>query len=90
MKERLLEHIEIREFNIYPDYSVNSQISPNLSKKQIRTIKENGLKEAIALQNNKAVKVDKKYYLNLPSNDSHHTQFTSYKGNNGTFTKSTP
>ena len=42
-KKGCLAHIKIKEFNVYPDYSVNSQVSPSLSKKQIRTIKENSL-----------------------------------------------
>ena len=72
-KKGCLAHIEIREFIVYPDYSVNLQVSPSLSKKQIRTIKENSLKDlTIALQSNKKVNVDKKYHLSLPSNEAHH------------------
>ena len=56
------------EFNVNPQYSVKSIISPVLSHKKIRSIREDtskSLRESLA--SNKDVQVARKYFISLPT-----------------------
>ena len=61
------------EFNVYPQYSVKSTISPDLSQKKIRSNREDSLKSLReSLTSNKDVQVVRKYFVSLPTEKAHH------------------
>ena len=73
-KRGCLAQIEIHHFNVYPEYSVHSLLSPDLSQKKTRKIKEENLKslrESVKTgQDN--VKIVQKCYIKLPTEEAHH------------------
>ena len=72
-------HIEITQFDLYPEYSVHSHMSPNLSQKQARKIREESLMQAGYSQ-----------ILYKPAHRGSPSQMPSYKGENGAFAESAP
>ena len=63
-------HIEILEFNLYPEYSVDDLLSQDILPKQVHKVKENSPKSLReALQH---VSTAKKYYISLPTEEAHH------------------
>ena len=66
-------HIEITEFNLYPEYSTKSKISPLTSQKQARKVREVklGLLQQ-ALAQGQMPQVVNKYYIRLPTEEAHH------------------
>ena len=61
------------EFNIYPQYTVKSMITPDLSQKKIQSICEDRLKSLReALMSNEDVEVVHKYFVSLPTEEAHH------------------
>ena len=83
-------HIEITQFNLYPEYSVHSLMSPKLSQKRARKIREENMKSLKqALKKEEGVQVTHKYYINLPMEEAHH-KMPPYKGNDGAFTEGAP
>lgn len=73
-KKGCTAHIEIIEFNVYPKFSIKSMMSPELSQKRIRFIREDNLKELrkIICSNNEALQVEHKYFVKLPTEEAHH------------------
>ena len=72
-KKGCLAHIEIIEFNLYPQYSVKSMIYPALSQKKVRSIREDSLKTLRkALSSNEVPQVVHKYFVSLPTEEAHH------------------
>ena len=66
-------HIEITQFDLYPEYSVHSHMCTNISQKQAQKIREASLKSLKqALKQSKGVEVTHKYYINLPTEEAHH------------------
>ena len=64
-------HVEIREYILYPEYSVN--VTKKLSAWKRRTIRESKLEELqMSLKTGKEVKVGRKYFLQK----SHQTHLT--------------
>ena len=73
-KQGCSAHVELREFYLFPEYNVSSLVSPESSAKQIRQIREDTLKPLKSnLQQKVAVQTTRKYYVNLPTEDAHHT-----------------
>jgi len=67
-------HIEILEFKLYPEYSVDDLLSEDMLPKQARRVKEESLKSLReARQQNVNVLVTKKYYISLPTEDAYHS-----------------
>ena len=61
------------EFNLYPQYSIKSIVSPDLSQKKIRLIREDHLKSLReALASNKDIQIVHKYFFSLPTEEAHH------------------
>ncbi len=72
-KKGCLAHIEIVEFNLYPQYSVKSTVLPEMSLKKVRNIRENSLKALKQhLGSNEVPEVIRKYYISLPTEEAHH------------------
>ena len=64
-------HVEIREYILYPEYSVN--VTKTLSACKVRTMRESKLEELqTSLKSGKEVKVEKKYFVSLPTEEAHH------------------
>ena len=60
-------HIEITQFDLYPEYSVHSHMCTNISQKQARKIREESLKSLKqALKQSKGEEVTHKYYKTCP------------------------
>ena len=71
-------HVEIREYILYPEYSVN--VTKTLSAWKARTMRESKLKELrTSLKSGKEVKVEKKYFVSLPIKEAH-TRLTQQVG----------
>ena len=67
-------HIEILEFNLYPEYSVGDLLLQDMLPKQVRRVKEESLKSLRdTLQQNVDVQTTKKYYISLPTQEAHHS-----------------
>ena len=73
-KKGCAAHIQILEFNLYPEYSVDDLLSEDMVPKQVRMVKEGSLKSLReALQQNDNVIITRKYYISLPTEDAHHS-----------------
>ena len=73
-KKGCAAHIQILEFNLYPEYSVDDLLSEDMVPKQVRRVKEGSLKSLReALQQNDNVIITRKYYISLPTEDAHHS-----------------
>ena len=66
-------HINIVEFNLYPEYSIKQSISSGISQNQIRKIREEGLSELQnSFESGKAPMITEKYFVSLPTEEAHH------------------
>ena len=66
-------HIDIMEFKVYPQYSVKSMITPDLSQKKVRSIRENRLKTLReAIMSSKDLEVAHQHFVSLPTEEAHH------------------
>ena len=66
-------HINIIEFNLYPEYSIKQSISSGISQNQIRKIREEGLSELRnSFESGKAPMITEKYFVSLPTEEAHH------------------
>ena len=73
-KKGCAAHIQILQFNLYPEYSVDDLLSEDMVPKQVRRVKEGSLKSLReALQQNDNVIITRKYYISLPTEDAHHS-----------------
>ncbi len=66
--------VEVSQFKLYPEFSVQSLLSPDFSQKKIRRIKEENLKslrDTFATSGTE-VKACHKYYVKLPTEEAHH------------------
>ena len=82
-------HIEITQFDLYPEYSVHSHMCTNISQKQAREIREESLKSL-----KQALKQQRcggySQILHKPAHRGSPPQMPSYIGDNGAFTESAP
>ena len=61
------------EFKVYPQYSVKSMITPDLSQKKVRSIRENRLKTLReAIMSSKDLEVAHQHFVSLPTEEAHH------------------
>ena len=66
-------HINIVEFNLYPEYSIKQSISSGISQNQIRKVREEGLSELRnSFESGKAPMITEKYFVSLPTEEAHH------------------
>ena len=73
-KKGCLAHVEICEFVLHPECSIESLSLTELSMKQTRKLKEKKLKALkLCLQKNSHVKIVKKYFVSLPAEDANHS-----------------
>ena len=57
-KQGCLAHVEVREFILYPEYSIDTLLSTDLTMKQVRTLKEEKLKSLkLCLQKKSQVEI---------------------------------
>ena len=69
-KKGCLAHIEVVEFNLYPQYCVQITTS---SQNQARMVRENNLKALRkALCSDETTEVVHKYFISLPTEEAHH------------------
>ena len=66
-------HINIVEFNLYPEYSIKQSISSGISQNQTRKIREENLSELRkAFESGKEPLMTKMYFVSLPTEEAHH------------------
>ena len=73
-------HVEIREYILYPEYSVNC--TKTLSAWKTRTMCESKLEELwTSLKSGKEIKVEKKYFVSLPTEEAQQIGHFQYRLN---------
>ena len=66
-------HINIVEFNLYPEYSIKQSVSSRASKNQLWKSREANLSELQKLfESGKPPLITKKYFVSLPTEEAHH------------------
>ena len=66
-------HINIVEFNLYPEYSIKQSVSSGVSKNQLRKSREESLSELRkSFGSGKPPMITKKYFVSLPTEEAHH------------------
>ena len=63
-------HITIREFILYPDFKVS--LSPDMTKRQVRSLKEDAIKDLHKAKQDGNLNTVSKYYVCLPTEEAHH------------------
>ena len=81
-------HIQIVEFKTYPKFSMKWMMSPELSQKRIRIIREDRLTSLREIFFDEGLQVEHRCFVKLPTEEAHHNCPT--KGSDGAITMTTP
>ena len=65
-------HIEIKVYEVFPEYSISESVLTQNSKRELRMLKEEKMAHLkSALTRKESVKSVKKYFVSLPTSEAH-------------------
>ena len=72
-KQGCKAHIQVREYILYPEYSLEEEVASKSSKWKLRLVREEKLKALKHDIERGVANSVRKYYVSLPTAEAHHT-----------------